>query len=148
MIIRRRSLVLLALAFFVWAITATSFAGYYQIRYTKVIEAFEEMEGSVIKVDVLIDYGNGTQIWHNETTVIAGSTTLDALLLITKNVELEKYSGKTYISGIDGRIEGGTSGWTWWFWNAEKSDWDYSLDAVNEYILHPDEIIKFQFVSW
>lgn len=147
MIVRRRTLVLLALAFCVWAITATGFAGYYQIRYTKVIEAFEEMEGSVIKVDVLIDYGNETQIWHNETIVVAGSTPLDALLIITKNVELGNYDGKKYIAGIDGRVEGATSGWTWEFWSTEKSDWEWSLDAVNEYVLHPDEKIKFQFVS-
>jgi hypothetical protein len=147
MTVRRRTLVLLAIALCVWAIIATGFAGYYQIRYMKVTKAFEEIEESIIQVDVLIDYGNGTQVWHNETKVVTGSTPLDALLIITKNVEFKKYDGK-YITGIDGRVEGENSGWTWWFWNTEKSDWDYSLEAVDEYILHSDEIIKFQFVSW
>lgn len=148
MSVRRRTVVFVVLAILVWAVLATGMAGYYYIRFEDVTKAFQEIEGSIIEVDVLIDYGNETKKWHNQTKLIAGSTTFDALLEVTTDVQYETHSFGKLIIGIDGREGGENSGWIWWFWDTEELDWDYSLDAVDQYTLHPDDIIKFEFISW
>jgi hypothetical protein len=148
MSVRRRTVVFVVLALMVWAVLATGMAGYYYIRLEDVTKAFQEIKGSIIEVDVLIDYGNGTEKWHNHTKLIAGSTTFDALLEVTTDVQYEIHSFGKLITSIDGRKGEENSGWMWYFWNTEKLDWDYSLEAVDQYTLHPADIIKFEFTSW
>lgn len=146
--VRKRTVVFVVLAFSVWAILATGMAGYYYLRLGDVTKAFQEIKSSIIEVNVLIDYGNGTKTWHNETKLIAGSTVFDALLAITLDVQYETSSFGKFITSIDGRKGGENSGWIWLLWNTEKSDWDFPPKAVDEYLLNPNDIIKFEFVSW
>lgn len=146
--VKRRTAVFMVLAFSVWAVLATGMAGYYYLRFEDVLKAFREIESSIIEVDLLIDYGNGTEMWHNGTELIAGSTAFDALLAETTDVQYEIFSFGKLITSINGREGGENSGWLWFFWDTEKSEWDYSLDAIDQYILHPSDILKFEFTSW
>ena len=59
--VRRRTAVFVTLAFSVWAILATGMAGYYYLRFEDAMSAFQQIESSIIEVDLLIDYGNGTE---------------------------------------------------------------------------------------
>jgi hypothetical protein len=146
--VKRRTVVFIILAFSVWAILATGMAGYYYLRFEDTLKAFQEIESSIINVDLLIDYGNETTTWYNGTELIVGSTAFDALLAGTFNVQYEIYSFGKLITSINGKEGGENSGWLWYYWDAEESAWDYSLDAIDQYILHPDDILKFEFTSW
>ena len=112
------------------------------------MSAFQQIESSIIEVDLLIDYGNGTETWHNETELIAGSTAFDALIAVAHDVQYEIHSFGKLVTNINGRKGGENSGWLWFFWNNEKPDWDYSLDAIDQYILISDDVIKFEFTNW
>lgn len=138
----------IALAFSVWAILATGMAGYYYLRFESALSAFQEIESSIIEVDFLIEYGNGTETWHNNTALIAGATAFDALLAVATDVQYEIHSfGKliTSINGVEGDVN---SGWLWFYWNIEKSGWDYSMEAIDQHILSPNDAIRFEFNRW
>jgi len=147
-VVRRRTTVFIVLAFSVWAILATGMAGHYYLRFHDVMSAFQQIESSIIEVDLLIDYGNGTKTWHNGTELIAGSTAYDALRAVADYVKSENHSFGKLITDINGREGGENSGWLWYFWNTKKTDWNFSLDAVDQYILLPGAIIKFEFTNW
>lgn len=148
--VRRRTAVFIVLAFSVWAILATGMAGYYYLRFEDVLKAFQEIESSIIEVDLLIDYGNGTETWHNRTELIAGSTAFDALQTVTRDVEVDPYGVMIFITSIDGIGGEENSEWFWFwdYWDDDKSEWGNTMEACNQYILHPDDIIKFEFTKW
>ena len=90
---------------------------------------------SKIVVNVLINYGNGTNIWYNETNIVAGTTFYNLTLAITHgNVESVYYPlyNSHYITGINGvynnndRIRCSVC---WILWNYCKGDnaWASSL---------------------
>lgn len=144
---KRRTTVFIILAFSVWAILATGMAGYYYLRFEDALDAFQQIRSSIIDVTLLIDYGNGTETWYNETTLIVGSTAFDALHAVA-DVQYEVHSFGMLITNINGREAGENSGWLWFLWDIEKLDWDYSLDAIDQYIMLPDDILKFEFTNW
>ena len=140
----------MGLAFSVWAILATGMAGYYYLRFEDVMSAFQEIESSIIEVDFVIDYGNGTETWHNNTALIAGATAFDALLAVATDVQYESSSWGVFITSINGRapLVGENKFWELSFWNTTMSDWILSSVAADYCILSPDDSIKFEFTSW
>jgi hypothetical protein len=147
-LVKRRTLTFIVLAFSVWGILATGMAGYYYLRFNDTLEAFQEIESLIINVDLLIDYGNGTETWHNGTELMAGSTAFDALIAVATDVQYETYSTGKLITRINGKGGGDNSGWFWFFWDTEKLEWNYSLDAIDQYILYTNDTIKFELTSW
>ena len=148
--VKRRTVVFMGLAFSVWGLLATGMAGYYYLRLENVMRAFQEIESSIIEVDFVIDYGNGTETWHNNTELIAGATAFDALLAVATNVQYESSSWGVFITSINGRtpLDGENKFWELSFWNNTMSDWIPSLVAADSCILSPDDSIKFEFTSW
>ena len=148
--VKRRTVVFMGLAFSVWAILATGMAGYYYLRFEDVMSAFQEIESSIIEVDFVIDYGNGTETWHNNTQLIAGETAFDALLAVATDVQYESSSWGVFITSINGRapLVGENKFWELSFWNTTMSDWIPSSAAADYCILSPDDSIKFEFTSW
>ncbi|UCB60838.1 MAG: DUF4430 domain-containing protein [Candidatus Bathyarchaeota archaeon] len=146
--VKRRTVVFIGLALSVWAILATGLAGYYYLRFEDTLRAFHDVESSIIEVDFVIDYGNGTATWHNGTQLIAGSTAFDALLAVTTDVQYKSHSFGKLITSINGKEEKENSGWIWFYWDTEGSAWDYSLVAIDQHILHPDDMLRFEFTSW
>ncbi len=147
---KKRTAVFMGLAFSVWAILATGMAGYYYLRFENVMSAFQEIESSIIEVDFVIDYGNGTVTWHNNTVLIAGATAFDALLAVATDVQYESYGFGKLITSINGRtpMVGESKFWGFFFRNTTMSEWILSSVAADLYILSPGDSIKFEFTSW
>lgn len=103
--------------------------------------------------NVLIDYGNGTANWHNET-VIAGSTAFDALLAVTKEVEYNMSANGAIISsinGLTGSVEAQTptsargTSWFFYYWSSTGSNWTLSSVGADQYILKPNDATAWRF---
>ncbi len=150
--IERRTLLFALLGLVVWSSVATITAIYYYTQYTETRKTFEDIKSLVIHTNVLIDYGNGTQNWHNET-VIAGSTAFDALLTTTKNVEYTASLYGVFVTSID-RVKNvavtQTSGraWLWYYWHATSSKWTDLLKASDAYILKPDDSTAWRYENY
>ncbi|MEM3614180.1 MAG: hypothetical protein QXK91_02655, partial [Nitrososphaerales archaeon] len=52
-------------------------------RYNYVLS---ELRGVAFEVDLLIDYGNGSLVWHNNTLLPIGSSLLNATLKVSRSV--------------------------------------------------------------
>ncbi len=150
--IRRRTFLFAALGLAVWALVATFAAAYYYGLYTETRGSFEELRSLAIPVNVLLDYGNGTMNWHNQT-VIAGATSFEALLAVTKKVEYQTSAYGVFVSSIDGVsnvVETLSSGraWLWYWWNTTSLKWTDLLKASDAYFLKPDDIITWRYESY
>jgi len=137
----------------VWAAAATLTAAYYYTQYTETRGAFEQWKSIVANTSILIDYGNGTADWHNET-VLAGSTAFDALLTATKDVKYNMSLNGAYvwsINGLAGSKETQTptsaTGTSWFFycWSSTGSNWTLSSTGADQYILKPNDSTAWRF---
>ncbi|MEM3673596.1 MAG: hypothetical protein QW468_05190 [Candidatus Bathyarchaeia archaeon] len=135
---------LVSMAFFVWALIASLFAGYYWLQYNDIVN---RIGGVAIYVNIGIDYGNNTRIWHNNTKALTGMT----LFKITKsiaNVEYDTAAGfGVYVKSINGLSYNASHGWVWWKWDGYMLNWtriDISSDA---YSVADNEIFLWYYES-
>jgi hypothetical protein len=137
----------------VWSSAATLTAAYYYTQYNETRGAFEQWKSIVADTSILIDYGNGTANWHNET-VIAGSTAFDALLTVTKNVKYDMSANGAYVKSINGLLESveaqtptSMTGHSWFFyyWSSTGSNWTKSSKGADQYILKPNDSTAWRF---
>lgn len=82
------------------------------------------LEEKIVLVNILIDYGNGTAKWYNNTEVLKGSTLLEATMKIAKvDGETGKYG--FYVKAINGHSEEIVSSsegysWIWYYWDGKE----------------------------
>ncbi len=146
----RRTLLFSLVGLIVWSLVATMAAIYYYSQYTETRKTFNELKSLTIYTNVLLDYGNGTQSWHNRTLTRAGSTAFDALRAMTTKVVYDKYSFGVLVTSIDGVrnvAENPSSGhaWFWYYWNTTAAQWTYSQIGADAYILKPEESIAWRY---
>ncbi|RLG46557.1 MAG: hypothetical protein DRO06_04230, partial [Thermoproteota archaeon] len=102
--------------------------------------------GGLVKVNVLIDYGNGTRVWYNGTVLERGSTVLDALLAVA-DVEFEVGAYGAYVTSINGgrevRFDGGGRSWMWYLYS--EGGWVLGPTAADRYHLTHDSCIKWAY---
>lgn len=148
----KRTLMFALLGLIVWSSIASITAFYYYAQYNETRQTFEQLKSLIIQTNVLIDYGNGTENWHNET-VTAGSTAFDGLLAATKNVEYRVYSFGVMVESINGVktvVESPTTGraWLWYHWNATTSKWIEGTTGADAYVLRPDDSTTWRYQSY
>lgn len=145
-----------------WAIAASAIAGYfwhtselYKERYEAVLE---QLEIFTVTVNILIDYGNGTRVWFNDTRVSAGATVFDATRKVA-DVDYMSYSGPEWVgypnntaylvTAINGVVNNETHAWFWWYWSVEVG-WvfpPYGANHVNATVVDGG-VYAWTFRSW
>lgn len=120
----------------------------YQSLYREAIEKLHHLRTHML-INILIDYGNGTKIWYNETEVPIGSSLLDATRNVAK-VDYQLFQYGAFVTAINGR--GGDSGyyWMWYFWNSTSRKWEMGPVAADAYILHHGDTVSWVYEkpSW
>jgi hypothetical protein len=140
------------LALLVWAISGTIVAGYYFAQYSAYQKEYENLASeieSILLVNILISYGNGTKIWYNNTALPPGSTAFKAILA-TANVNYTDYGGELgiLVTSINGVANNSTHGWFYWAWDAENSEWTLPNVGASQYILHRGDTIAWTYESY
>lgn len=135
------------LAFTVWAVTATAFTGYYYLQYRQLEDTLKTMQSLVLKVNVLVNYGNGTKEWHNNTLVPAGSTVFNVTVAIAE-VDYSLWNEYVLIDAINGLQGTKDIGWIWWIWDPPTSEWKQVLEAANKHVLVEGDTIGWNYQSW
>jgi len=140
------------LGLLVWAISGTLIAGYYFTQYKIYQNEYEtlasEME-SILLVNVLVSYGNGTKIWYNKTALPLDSTAFKAILAVA-DVNYTDYGGELgiLVTSINGLTNNSTHGWFYWYWDSGNSVWVLPEYSCAKYILHRDDVIAFTYESY
>ena len=145
--ISKRTLVFAVLALIVWSVTATAYAGYYYMQYRQFEDTLRGMQGLIFKVNILINYGNGTKEWHNATLVPVGATVFNATLAVAE-VDYTPYGEYVLISSINGVQGTPDTGWIWWIWDHSTSQWKSTLEASNQHVLIDGDIIGWNYQNW
>lgn len=114
----------LSIVLLVWAIASTLAASYFYYKFTTYREVLEGLKGKLIQVSLLIDYGNGTKVWHNNTLTFLGSS----LFNLTSDLSTVSYSTGEYgvfVDSIGGlpNDPNASKYWIFWIWDPEKGEW-------------------------
>ena len=68
-------------------IIASSFSVYYYLLYSDAKEQYEQtlssLRSSTYEVNIMVEFANGTRIWHNNTVIPIGWSLFNATLKIT-----------------------------------------------------------------
>ena len=120
-----------------WAVAASALALHYYNAY-RTYEALytttlAELGRLTVEVNILIDYGNGTRVWYNNTLVPLGSTLFNATLMVAVvNYTFYKWPGQGYpndmavfVLAINGvwNDPGKQMAWLWWYWDPSEGKW-------------------------
>jgi len=145
---------LLMIILLVWAILATSLLA---DQYTKNIycrSILSSISSKTVSVNLLIDYGNGTKRWFNNTITSRNSTFFSLLLSVA---QVNYTSGKygvfiNSINGVTNRVTGSSSGrfWMWYYYNKKDKKWVPGPVAVDKWPLKDGDVLKmvYQEVKW
>jgi hypothetical protein len=165
--LERRAFTYIALAMLVWAISGTATAGYYFTQYTiyhneyrNLVNEFNAlsyamgnisgvMESVSLRINILVSYGNGTKIWHNNTALPVGSTAFTSILAVA-DIRYKDYGGDLgiLVTSVNGLTNSSTCGWSYWYRDIEKSEWVLPEYSCAKYILHRGDTIAFTYASW
>lgn len=120
----------------------------YQVLYNQAVEELKQLKTHML-VNVLINYGNGTLEWHNETRVPIGASLLNVTEKVA-DVNYTVYPFGVFVTAINGR--GGESGyyWMWYIWNSTTAQWDPGPVAADAFTLHHGDIVSwiYEKPSW
>ncbi|MEM2341753.1 MAG: DUF4430 domain-containing protein [Candidatus Bathyarchaeia archaeon] len=120
----------------------------YKSLYEKIVEEYENIMARMIKVNVLIDYGNGTSEYHNEILVQRDSTLFEVMKRIAKIDYITSEYGVfiTHINGV-----GGETGkyWLWYFLNVTSGEWEMLWESCDKHIMQDGETVAWNYTaSW
>lgn len=161
----KRTFIYVALGLLSWAILGTIVAGYYFIQYDTYRSEYNNLanqlnanvgdistilEGMSLKANILVSYGNGTKVWHNNTVLPLGSTAFTAVFSIADDVNYTDYGGELgiLVTKINDVTNEPPYGWFYWYWNSENSEWVSPNYSCNKYIIQRGDTIAWTYDSW
>ena len=130
---------------------ASTVAVYYYGEYTKCQSLYEatlqDLESLSMRVSILIDYGNGSREWHNNTRVPLGANLLNVSLMVAE-IEYTVSEWGAFVNTMNG--VGGDSGWywLWYYWDSTSSQWKMGAVGSNAYILLYGDIMSWVYKSF
>jgi hypothetical protein len=95
-------------------------------------------------ISVLLDYGNGTSEWYNNTLVSRGANILNATFSIA---QVQYYMGQwgAFVSSINGVGGDDNTFWIYNVWNSTSLSWEMGLVASNAHILREGELFAWAY---
>ena len=139
---------LLVAGLLIWAVVASSAAAYYYNGYVqeaRLVDSYRSIVGKyMIRVSILIEYGNGTKVWHNDTLIPVGFTVLNATMSVAdvKYVVGQYGAFVTSINGVK-NDKGRSLYWIYWVWSNGK--WVPGSVASDKYVLRDGEIFAWTY---
>jgi len=129
------------------------------IKYGKlhseiVVKAYSGVMGTLeLKVDLCIDYGNGTVIWFNATSMPVGSSLFD---LVQKEAEVnyDYYAtmepGHILVTSINGLEQNYLTSqyWFWYYWDTETGKWIHGPVGCDGWKLEANGIYEWTYESF
>jgi hypothetical protein len=103
-----------------------------------------ELERFTVTVNILIDYGNGTSVWYNDTRVAVGESMLEA----TEQVADVDYSVTEYgafINGVNG-VSGELN--RYWIWSYYDGGWQYGPVGADQWRLHSGDKVAWVYTEF
>jgi len=135
MSMQRRTLLFAVLGLLTWGLLASLAAVYYYYSYNDLLTKIQK---PIVLINIGIDYGNGVPAkWFNQTRITAGSTLLNATMLVA-DVEYTVWPGSgAFVDSIDNVTNSGSYYWLWWMHTTYG--WSQGQVASDRYIVGDNE---------
>jgi len=137
---------LAAVSFLCWAIVTTSLAAFYYGQYSML----EDRVGkSVLTLEIVLDYGNGTtyRTWHHDVAAVSG----ESLLSVTSRLaELNYTMGGlgAFVVSINGVKGNSTHGWLWYRWDSTEKIWILGETGCDKYLVADGDLLIWSFTAY
>jgi len=139
---------LLAVAFLCTTIAASALALNYNYKYTVLETDYQVVLGELADftalVDIMIDYGNGTIVWYNETRIQTGADLMESTGLAC-DIEYQTSDFGSYITKINGVEQDSAH---FWLWNYYEEGWQMGPVGADQYSLHDGDIVGWTYTSF
>lgn len=139
---------LIALVLLCTTITSGVLAINYRYNYTKIRDDYEttlkELEDFTINVNIMIDYGNGTINWYNNTRVQIGANLLELTDSIF-DIEYQTSEYGSFVTSVNTIEQDSTH---YWIWNYYEDGWEMGPVGADQYILHEGHVIGWSYTSF
>jgi hypothetical protein len=147
MILNNQNLKLIALALLCTTIITGSYSIFLQSQINEIKDdnrkTLEELNKFTSKIDLMIDYGNGTQVWYNDTRIVPGESLLNITMEIAK-VEFTMSEFGAFINSING-VEGTQN--NFWIWNYYEDGWNMGMTGADKKYLHEGDIVSWEYTD-
>lgn len=141
---RGKRLAWVALVTAFWAIVSTLLAVYYFVQTRHYEDLLRSYERVTMRVDLCINYGNGTKVWHNGTLVPLGCSLLNATVMVA-DVEYVFGEYGAFVNSINGVVTNATHCWFWWSWDVARREWALGPVASDAYVLESGEVVQWYY---
>jgi hypothetical protein len=124
-------------------------AGALAINYNFQLKELEEDYQIVLKeledfsalVNIMVDFGNGTVIWYNDTRIQTGASVLDATLIAVE-ADYQTSDFGSFVTSINGKEQDSTH---FWIWSVYEDEWGMGPVGADQYNLHDGDIIGWTY---
>jgi hypothetical protein len=107
-------------------------------------------ETITIKVNLCIDYGNGTREWHNVST--SPGITLFDLTQQVAQIEYDYYPtmepGHVLMKTINGVAPAEGKYWLWYYWNENSNQWIFGQVGCDAWTLKDNGTYRWIYKGW
>lgn len=138
-----------SLAIICWAIATSFTTAYYYNKYKRLKGIKDRLRNVSIKVDLCINYGNGTREWHNSTLLPAGASLFNATTKVAKveyRVNPEMGIFVTSINNVENSDKENLY-WLWFYWNSTAMKWSLGSVSCDSWILHDGDTAMWNYTS-
>ncbi|MEZ0346746.1 MAG: DUF4430 domain-containing protein [Infirmifilum sp.] len=136
----------------IWALIASAAASYLYLENEYLNREISAIGTKYVKVNIGINYGNGTIAWYNQTLLPKGATALTALLTVAR-VEYKIGTWGAYVTSVNGvaeKILSNNEGysWMWYRYASDKGKLVQGEVAADKYKLTEGETIVWSYEHW
>lgn len=136
---------------------ASSVAALYVYKYDTAqnnanvyLSELRSSSSSVQTTSILLDFGNGTVTWHNDTQVQPGTNLYTATVIVAGgNVNATWYPqyGEHYVTGIDNVENSATESWFLWTHNGSAT-WQVASTGADLYQASDGTLYAWTFCNY
>ncbi len=121
-------------------VIAAQFGAFYQLQALFSKTSTQQ----ALEVSTLINYGNGTSIWHNRTDVSSGWNFYQLTTTIAQ-VEAQSFSNQHFITALDGVRGAGQFYWTLWTLCRKDMAWSPSPVGADLISLKDGDVLAWYY---
>lgn len=119
-----------------------------QTEYDGLLQDIESLQGNLddltIRIDMKIDYGNETIVWHNNTRIPLGANLLTATKVIS-SVEYSTGEFGAFVEKIDGVGGDPNTFWLWNYYDRDSGVWEYGPVASDMWAPHNGDVVSWVY---
>ncbi len=144
---------------FLWStvllLCTTIVGGYLTLFYYSQAQSYKsdyeslsrELVGISMRVNVKLDYGNGTVMWFNSTRV-----PMNATVLTVSKMDLDvKYSVSdlgAFVTSINGILGDSNHYWGWSYYEKSSKAWVLGPVGSDKWVLHSGDLVAWTYTAF